>query len=220
MKPVVILRPEPGASRTAERARQWGLIVQCHPLFVAKAIEWSAPPADRFDAILLTSAQTARLAGAGLQAYQGLPAYAVGSATAEAMVEAGFDSVTAGESDGSAIAARIAADDHVHVLHLGGRTVAHIEPGPLHIERVPVYEMVQSDDDLPEIMPGAILLVHSPRAGTVIARRLSAEQRAGLHIVAISPAALAACGEGWASAQATDKPNDESMLSLAARLCN
>ena len=220
MTPVIILRPEPGASRTAERARKLGLVVQCHTLFVAKAIDWTAPSADNFDAILLTSANTARLAGAGLQAYQGLPAYAVGYATAEAMKEAGFASVTAGESDGSAIAAMIAADGHIRVLHPGGRTVAHIEPGPLHIERVPVYEMVQSDDDLPEIAPGAVLLIHSPRAGMVIARRLSAAQRAGLHIVAISPAALAACGDGWASARATDKPNDESMLSLAARLCN
>lgn len=220
MKPVVILRPEPGASRTAERARQRGLNLLCHPLFVAKAIEWNAPAPDAFDAIMLTSAQTARLAGQGLDMYRALPAYAVGAATAAAMKVAGFASVTAGESDGSAIAARIAADGHSRVLHLGGLTVAHIEPGPLQIERVPVYAMVQSQEPLPVFAQGSVLLIHSPRAGMVIAARLLPEQRAGLHIVAISPAALAACGEDWASIQAVDKPDDESMLSLATRLCN
>ncbi|HEX7743212.1 MAG TPA: uroporphyrinogen-III synthase, partial [Sphingobium sp.] len=33
------------------------------------------------------------------------------------------------------------------------------------------------------------------------------------------PVALAACGKGWASGEAPDRPDDERMLALAARLC-
>lgn len=220
MKPVIILRPEPGASQTAARARRLGLKVLCHPLFVARAIGWTPPPPAAFDAVMLTSAHTARLAGAELNAYRALPAYAVGAATADAMKAKGFVSVTVGESDGNAIAARIAADGHVHVLHLGGRTVAPVEPGPLRIERIAVYEMVQDKGDLPTFEPGSVILVHSPRAGALIAAQVRREQRATLRLVAISPAALTASGEGWASAHAADHPNDDSMLALAARLCN
>ncbi|WP_313806379.1 uroporphyrinogen-III synthase [Sphingobium sp.] len=221
MRPLVILRPEPGAGKTAERAAELGLLARVHPLFAPAVVEWQAPAPDRFDALLLTSANAARLAGDRLADYRDLPAYAVGRATAKALEAAGFASVVAGAGDGTAIAQRIAADGHRSVLHLAGRTAAPIEAGPLRIERIAVYEMQRtSDDGLAErLEPGSILLVHSPRAGEILAQRVGGQQRAALHLIAISPAALAACGMGWASAQAPDMPDDERMLALAVRLC-
>ena len=220
MRPVIILRPEPGASETARRARALGLVPRLCPLFEARAIPWEAPPPDRFDALLLTSAQAARLAGDGLAQYRDLPAYAVGKATAAALAES-FDAVIAGDGDGSAIAARIAADGHRRVLHLGGTTVAPIVAGPLTITRLPVYTIgSKAGVDLdPLLEPGAVLLVHSPRAAQRLADLIAPERRATLHLIAISPAALAACGSGWASAEAPERPDDERMLALAARLC-
>ncbi|WP_150292992.1 uroporphyrinogen-III synthase [Sphingobium estronivorans] len=221
MRPLVILRPEPGAGKTADRATRLGLEAQIIPLFAPQALHWEAPAPDRYDALLLTSAHAARLAGERLADYRGLPAYAVGRATAKAMREAGFAQVVAGDSDGTAIARRIAADGHGTVLHLGGRTVASIDAGPLRIERIAVYEMVRAaDNGLAErLEAGSVLLIHSPRAGEVLAQLVGLEQRASLHLIAISPTALAACGPGWASAQAPDKPDDERMLALAVRLC-
>ena len=90
MRPVIILRPEPGASETAARARKLGLQPRLCPLFEARPVSWDAPPPERFDALLMTSAQAARLGGSQLVRYQALPAYAVGSATAQAMAEHGF----------------------------------------------------------------------------------------------------------------------------------
>jgi len=219
--PLVILRPEPGASQSAARAERLGLLPRVCPLFEARPIDWHAPPPDRFDALLMTSAQAARLGGPGLAPYRGLPAYAVGSATARAMADAGFRKVVQGDQDGNAIAARIAADGHRRVLHLGGTTVAAIAAGPLSIERVAVYTIGEKvDADLKAVLePGAVLLVYSPRAGSRLAELVSPQGRGELHIVAISSAALAACGPGWASGEAPDQPDDERMLALAVRLC-
>ncbi|AEG49989.1 Uroporphyrinogen III synthase HEM4 [Sphingobium chlorophenolicum L-1] len=221
MRPLVILRPEPGAGKTAERAAELGLKARIIPLFVPRAVEWDAPAPDRFDALLLTSANAARLAGERLADYRTLPAYAVGRATANAMQEAGFAQVIAGDGDGTAIARRIAADGHGHVLHLAGRTVAPVDGGALRIDRIVVYEMLRTRDDrlAERLEPDSVLLVHSPRAGEVLAQLVGPRQRASLHLIAISPAALAACGSGWASAQTPDKPDDERMLALALRLC-
>ena len=221
MRPVIILRPEPGASETAARARKLGLQPRLCPLFEARPVSWDAPLPERFDALLMTSAQAARLGGSQLVRYQALPAYAVGSATAQAMAEHGFANVVIGDQDGSAIAARMAADGHRRALHLGGTTLAPIEAGQLRIERVAVYTIgarPQAQLD-PQLEPGAILLVHSPRAGAKLAEMIAPEQRGDFHVIAISPAALSACGPGWASGEAPDRPDDERMLALAARLC-
>ena len=221
MRPVIILRPEPGASESAARAKRLGLMPRLCPLFEARAIEWDAPPAEEFDALLMTSAQAARLGGPQLASYRDLPAYAVGSATARAMADAGLQKVVPGDQDGSAIAARIAADGHRRLLHLGGTTVAPIEAGPLSIRRVAVYTIGEKADAVlePLLERGAVLLVHSPRAGNRLAALVEPQRRSELHIVAISAAALASCGSGWFSGEAPDQPDDERMLALAARLC-
>jgi uroporphyrinogen-III synthase len=219
--PVIILRPEPGASESAARARRLGLLPRLCSLFEARPIAWEAPPREDFDALLMTSAQAARLGGAQLARYHGLPAYAVGSATARAMAEEGFQNIVHGDLDGSAIAARIAADGHHRLLHLGGTTVAPIAPGPLNIQRVPVYTIGEKPEaGLHALLePDAVLLVHSPRAGSRLAAIVDPLQRRDLHIIAISPAALEACGQGWASGEAPGQPDDERMLALAVRLC-
>lgn len=221
MKPVIVLRPEPGASETAARAEALRLRVRRCPLFEARPVIWKEPSPERFDALLLTSAQAARLAGPKLGLYRALPTYAVGRATAKALEERGFDNIIAGERGASAIAARIARDGRRRVLHLGGTTVARIDPGPLMIERIAVYTMgLRKDARLEEMLdPGVVLLVHSPRAGERLAQLIAPEERSPYHLIAISPAALAACGPGWASGEAPDLPDDERMLALAARLC-
>ncbi|KMS53996.1 uroporphyrinogen-III synthase [Sphingobium cupriresistens] len=221
MNRVLILRPEPAAGRTAAKAAALGLDVRVHPLFAPRPFAWTPPPASQFDALLLTSAHGVRLAGPGLTAYRGLPTYAVGEATAQALRDADFADVVAGAGDGSAIASRAAADGHRRLLHLGGTTVAPMAAA-IDVTRVAVYSMIALPPDpalVADAAPGSVLLVHSPRAGERLAARILPDGRAALHIVAISPAALAACGAGWASGQAAARPVDDEMLALAARLC-
>lgn len=222
MTRVLILRPEPAAGRTAAKAAALGLDGLVHPLFAPQPVDWTAPPPGDFDALLLTSANAVRLAGPALTGYRALPAYAVGEATARALRAAGFAEVIAGSGDGSAIARRIMADGHRRVLHLAGTTVAPMEAGSLGISRIPVYSMASLPPDpalLAAAVPGSVLLVHSPRAGERLAAQMPEDQRASLHLVAISAAALAACGTGWARAVAAALPQDDEMLALARRLC-
>ena len=72
--PVLIIRPEPGASRTLEAAKALGLAAHGFPLFAAVPRAWDAPPVDSFDALLLGSANALRHGGPALADYIGKPA--------------------------------------------------------------------------------------------------------------------------------------------------
>jgi uroporphyrinogen-III synthase len=67
-------------------------------------------------------------------------------------------------------------------------------------------------------LDGNVALIHSPRAGQRLAELAS--NRASVAIAAISPAAASACGSGWAAIEAAERPADDALLALAARLCN
>jgi uroporphyrinogen-III synthase len=218
---VLILRPEPGASETAGKARRLGLHPHVAPLFAVRALAWEPPDPRDFDALLLTSANAARHGGAGLRRFAHLPCYAVGEATAEAARRAGFRDVRTGPADGEAAVAMIARDGAARVLHLCGRERVALTPAAFSIARHPVYA-ADPVAALPEeaaeaIATGALVLVHSPRAGALL-RELVAEQ-AGIRLAAISPAAAAAAGDGWREKAVAGAPRDEALLELAAKLC-
>jgi uroporphyrinogen-III synthase len=65
---------------------------------------------------------------------------------------------------------------------------------------------------------GSVALIHSPRAGRRLAELIGA--KGGIAIAAISPAAAKAAGTGWEGVEAADRPSDDALLALAARLCN
>jgi uroporphyrinogen-III synthase len=90
MKRLLVLRPQPGASATAERARSLGLDPALIPLFEIEPLEWTAADPAGFDALLLTSANAVRFGGDELKSLLPLPVHAVGAATAEAACEAGL----------------------------------------------------------------------------------------------------------------------------------
>ena len=81
---VLILRPEPGASATAARARTLRLEPVVAPLFVVRPLAWEPPDPAGLDAVMLTSGNAPRLAGDGMTPFLRLPCYAVGEATADA----------------------------------------------------------------------------------------------------------------------------------------
>ena len=84
MRRLIVLRPEPGASATVERAQALGLDAFAIPLFRVEPIAWTAPDAGQFEGLLLTSANAVRHGGDQLERLRGLPVYVVGEATAEA----------------------------------------------------------------------------------------------------------------------------------------
>ena len=86
MKRLAVLRPEPGARATVERARAMGLDAFAMPLFKVEAVAWDVPDPNEFDALLLTSANAVRHGGAGLRRVLDSPVHAVGEATADALM--------------------------------------------------------------------------------------------------------------------------------------
>lgn len=216
---MLILRPEPGASISMDRARAAGFAPVSCPLFAVSPLEWDAPDLARFDALMLTSANAARHAGAALARYAALPLWCVGEKSARTAMRAGLDTARIAGPDSAALIAAMAQAGHRHILHLCGRDVAGV-PDP-RITRIPVYVSAPTAaDPAALIAPGTIILVHSPRAGERLAALVPEHARFQAHVIAISPAALACAGTRWASAQAAPTPDDAAMLALARQLCH
>src|SRR5688500_2460057 len=202
MRRLVILRPDPGASASAERARAMGLEPVTMPLFQVEPLDWEVPDAGSFDALLLTSANAVRHGGQALRSLRQLPVYAVGEATAAAAREAGFDIASTGDAGAERLLGSIESD--IRLLHLCGedRTETHAKR---LITAIPVYRATE----LP--MPGEfgriegqVVAVHSPRAGRRLDELASeaAFDRSTVRIAAISGAAAAAAGGGWERCEA------------------
>jgi uroporphyrinogen-III synthase len=219
---VLILRPEPGAGRTAERARALGLVPVVAPLFTVRPLSWTPPESTAFEAVMLTSANAAREAGSGLMSFLDLPCYAVGDATAYAAREAGFADVRVGPADADALVRMLEGDGIGAALHLCGREHVVPESGTLVITSVPVYS-ADASDGLPTeadeaVDRGALVLLHSPRAAALFAG-LIGTRRSNVSIAAISQAAAEAAGAGWKRVAVAEQPRDEALLELAAKLC-
>ncbi len=198
------------ADATAARARAMGLEAACHPLFALEPVAWTMP-VGRFDALLLTSANAVRLGGR----MPPLPVHAVGPATAAAARAAGCEVSSVGDAGVDVLLE--ALPPGLRLLHLAGEERMVPTRAEPEVTAVIVYRAKALDLPDAAALEGAVALVHSPAAG---ARLASCEcDRRQVRIAAISPAAAAACGAGWAQVAAAGQPTDAALLSLAAALC-
>lgn len=216
MRRLVVLRPEPGASTTVEKARAQGLDARAIPLFEIEPLPWEAPEAANFDALLLTSANAVRQAGEKLQNYRGLQAYAVGDATADAARDAGFGIAGTGSAGIDRLLGSIEPD--LKLLHLCGEDRRKPEGVKQEITEVPVYRAEQVSEPVLDDVDDSVFLVHSPRAALRLAELAKKRDRAT--VAAISPAAAQAVGDGWESVETANAATDDALLALAIRLCN
>lgn len=215
MRPLLILRPQPGADATAARAAAMGVDAIVAPLFRIAPRDWELPNAP-FDALLVTSANAAR--AIDWRVDRGMAVYAVGEATRAALADAGFSKVTAGDTDVANLV-RCAAEDGVrHLLHLAGEDRTSFDPAGLTIETRVIYAAEPCDPQpvfAEALERDAVALLHSARA----AKRFRELAGPGHRIAAISPAVLAAAGEGWAATATAAQPTDDALLAAAAELC-
>lgn len=214
-RPLLVLRPQPGADATAARAAERGLRAIVAPLFRIAPRDWDVPEVS-VDALLVTSANGARALDDRLD--RGLRVYAVGEATAEAARSAGFGTVIAGPGRIEELVPIIVRDGIRSLLHLAGEDRTAFDPGGLRIETRIVYAAepaAQSSAFVEGLAQGAVALLHSARA----ARRFRELAGAGHRIAAISAAVRDAAGEGWEAAAFADRPTDDALLAAAARLC-
>jgi uroporphyrinogen-III synthase len=215
MRKIVILRPEPGASATLERATERGLEAIKLPLFEIERIAWAVPDISKFDGLLVTSANAIRVAGEDLEQLKPLPVYAVGPASGAAAAKSGFHVARIGSARVRGLLRRI--DPDLRLLHLAGEDRIDPRSAWQKITVLPVYRARAIEDVDATAIDGSVALVHSQRAGARLAE--IARDRSTIAVAALSAAAAEACGEGWKSVSAVAKPSDSALLALAARLC-
>lgn len=150
---ILLTRPEPEALRTAETLRAAGHTVTVAPLMRTEAV--AADIAGRFAAVLMTSANAARMVAAHPRAAEltGLPVFAVGARSAQAARAAGFRDVIS--ADGALpdlvrlVAARFAGSGE-RLLYLGGEDRAGDLAGDLGahgiaVETAVIYRAVAAE---------------------------------------------------------------------------
>jgi uroporphyrinogen-III synthase len=181
MKSVLVTRPEPGATRTAERLSALGFqplvlpLSEIRPLPVPQVL-------GHYDAVAITSANAMRHASDEfLATLYHLPCFAVGNATAQTAHAKGFKKVLSGNGNGASLAdqinkstaknalilyltGRVRAPQFEDVLGLSGRTVIAI----------PVYDTIlkhyEADylADLFKTSPVNICLLYSKRGAAAL----------------------------------------------------
>ena len=215
MRRLLLLRPEPALGASAMRARMLGLEVIARPLFAVQPLAWDAPNPAGFDALLLTSAAATELAGPQVAMLHGLIAHCVGSATAEAARAAGLTIGNVGNRGIHGLLATLPGTQRL--LHLAGADRAEAGATRHQISVIPVYAAGPITEPGLPTLDGLVVAVHSPRA----ARRLVelAQGRGQVIIAAISQATADALGSGWEDVAVAERPDDSSLLALAARLC-
>jgi uroporphyrinogen-III synthase len=216
MRRILVLRPEPGASRTVQRAGELGLDALSVPLFEIEPVPWTPPDATKFDGLLLTSANAVRHAGEQINALTSLPVYAVGAATADVARDAGFDIAIAGDGGVDRLLNHIPSG--VRLLHLCGE-YRRMPADPDH-EITPIVVQAAKPIERPDLaeVRDVVAMIHSPRAGARFAELV--RERRSILIAAISDAAADAVGTGWGAVEVAAYLNDYGLLALAARLCD
>ena len=194
-----------------------GLDVVSVPLFALERVDWSAPDPDRFDAILLTSANAVNLAGEQLRKMRQLPVHAVGEATAVAARVAGLGIATVGNGGVDDLLATV--EPNARLVHLCGEDRRMPSAPAQAISALTVYRAVSVHDCDVGGLRDQVAVLHSPRAAQRLRELVDDTTRSTIRIAAISTPTAEAAGDGWAEVRTAASPTDSELLALAVRLC-
>ncbi|WP_017671769.1 uroporphyrinogen-III synthase [Blastomonas sp. AAP53] len=221
---IIVLRPQPGATATAQALRAAGHDPLICPLFTIEQVAWSPADANAYDALLVGSANVFRHGGPALADLKGLPVYAVGGKTARMAMDLGFRVRGQGQGGLAALLPMLAEDGHLHILRLAGEDHVDLPATPLAIDTRIVYRSRALP--MPEALAGAlqtpgIVLLHSARAAQHFAQLVDAAgiSRAHISLALFAPALVDAAGEGWAAVRVAATTDDRALLDAAAALC-
>ncbi|WP_235303106.1 uroporphyrinogen-III synthase [Sphingopyxis sp. MWB1] len=219
--PLLVTRPDPGCTATVTQARALGLDARAMPLFIARPLDWVPPDPALYDALLITSAQAARLGGDGLATLADMPAYAVGEASAQAARGAGLKVEYVGDSDGQTLVETMAQEGLRRILWLSARDRSRISVEGTQLTPLACYavEAIDPPSDWQENIAGpAAIAVYSRRSAERLAMLVGTPKH--LTLIAISSAVAAAAGSGWKQVAVASHPNDAAMLAQAHALCH
>jgi len=232
---LLVTRPDEDASATIAALEAAGHVALAAPLLTIHALDEAIVPDEKWQAVLITSANGARAIGthACFAALKSVPVLAVGAASAEAARDMGFSSVVSAQGNVETLTQlallRLRAEAGP-LLHVAGSVTAGDLKGGLEAQgfsvvRVVLYEAVASDY-LPEVARAALeggridgVLFYSPRTA---ARFVTLVRAAGLErsLAAVTayclsrPVAEALDGVTFCDIRVSDEPTQAALLSL------
>ena len=215
---LLIIRPQPGADATAHRFRAAGHDPILMPLFAIQHLTVQHVSAQGYEAILLTSGNAARAAAEFLTHDHGLPIYAVGSATANALHKLPVPVAQTGTEGVEALVRRAVADGHKRLLWLTGEDhspIPHIHGVNIHIEIVYRSAAIGTPDDfVRNVTESDAVILHSSRAAAHFAGLCDRMRlpRTGVTLATFSNAIAGSAGDYWAGMIVADAPNDAALL--------
>lgn len=215
---VWITRAAPGALATAGRVAALGFDPVVAPLLEVRPTGHGPLDLSGAGALAFTSIN-------GVEAFasrcedRGLPAFAVGAATAAAARAAGFTTVISADgavTDLAKLIARHAPEIKGDVLHPSAAETV----GDLPARRLVVYETVAAPlpPGFEATIPGLnAVLVHSPKAARILSAILCENPGPDLRLLCLSPAVAAPLsGVPAREIVSAALPNEEALLNLLA----
>jgi uroporphyrinogen-III synthase len=226
---VLVTRPEPGATETAERLDALGFDPVLAPSIRIRALQANLPPPARVVAVLITSGQAI---SAIPETYCSAKIFAVGDATAARARHAGFSDIVSARGDAKDLVGVVcgAVAPNATLLLVTGQGLGHSLAASLRAAGFAVIRRsVYAPLPVRRLPAPALCALRSGRlraamffsADTAL-RFASMIERAALHdavvktdAVAISrPAAVALKGLPWRRILVADRPDQDAMLAL------
>lgn len=227
---ILITRPEPGASETAERVAALGCQPIVAPLLKIRSLRGALPPSGRVQAVLIASGNAIPALPASLRH---LPLFAVGAATASRARAAGFLQATGADGDADALvelvaqrcdrsagplllaagrgqSIRLAAD----LRHQGFVVLRRVVYAAVPVAKLPVRarEALASDSLHAAMFYSAETARHWVRL--LQATHLHESVRTVDALAIGRPAAVALEALPWRRIRVADRPNQDAMLAL------
>ena len=232
---VLVTRPSQDAEPLIARLGELGVAASAEPLFSIAIKEGAKPKLSGVQGLLATSANGIR-AFAALEVTRELPVYAVGDATAQAAVEAGFERIESAGGDVEALAELVAvrvdpakgALLHVAGTELSGNLGKTLKEKGFTYRRSVLYEATVATG-LTSGTEGAIregrldgVLFFSPRTAerfVALARKARLVRAcSGLSAFCLSHAVAEQVGAiSWREVHVAERPDQETLLALLGK---
>lgn len=151
MSLVLITRPEPAASVFASDLAKRGCACVISPVLHYKDISEALPDFATYSGLVFTSAAAVAALRRQIDQLPDLPVYAVGDATAEAALNAGFTRIETAEGDALSLATLLADKQPTgRLLHLSGLHIARdlaslLQNTSASLDRHVIYEAIEAD---------------------------------------------------------------------------
>ena len=235
---IIIIRPEPDASRDVMWLDRYKVPAIGAPVMHAAPHRMDVPDPSSFQAIIFTSrhAVTAFVDVDKPAAWLSMPVYAVGRGTAQAAKNSGYRSVITGHGGGGGLVPLILANlrpENGKLFWPAAQSIsfdmtAQLAPYDFVVDRHTAYAMPMADNLSQHLLApltacqSAAVVAMSARSLSVFRRLLDAagcaSYRSKITVIAGSAGIAAAAGPGWGGTLVARAPRRSRLLAIATML--